>query len=169
MKNESSIGFASVANAVITGNKRGLQFLEHPTWVPSSTQNDCDYGLNATLRYRIVNNSRYCVVTVTGTIKVNTASELYDLVIRCVSNKQNVILCMSDILNIDTAGAAILFEAYIKARNQDQLLILVDVDPAVQRVLNLCGLNQILPVYESFLEAELRIRGEVPHTDRNQT
>lgn len=99
------------------------------------------------------------IITLAGTIDAMVATELRDLLNGHLSRKQNVIVYMADVRDFDSAGAAILLEAYVTARSNALGFVLVAVSQNARQTINLCGLNQVLPMFERLHDAVQLVRG----------
>ncbi|WP_255450268.1 STAS domain-containing protein [Skermania sp. ID1734] len=104
-------------------------------------------------------NERRVVVTVTGSVDLVTAPELESLLDSVISeNPRDVIVDLTDVDSLASAGMSVLTGAYHKLGPERPLSVVAD-GPATARPLTLVGFADIIPIYQT-LDAALAGR---PH------
>jgi anti-anti-sigma factor len=80
-----------------------------------------------------------------------------------LSRKQNLIIYMSDVRHVDSAGAATLLDIYAIARGVAPGFALVAISRNVLHTFSRCCLDGVLPLFEHIGEAKKHLR-ELPGT-----
>jgi len=89
------------------------------------------------------------LVTLGGELDVFTAgAEVRELLEECVESAYHVVLDMSQVTFIDSAGIGLLVRTHRRLADIDRRLVLLRPDPNVRRIIKLTGLDQLLAIAE---------------------
>jgi len=94
------------------------------------------------------------IITMVGSLDVNVAAEFHRLLINRVAEKKNIIICMSDVLRLDSAGPATLLDVYATANSHALGFTLAAVSLNAMHTIKLCCLDRVLPMCASIADAE---------------
>ena len=92
-------------------------------------------------------------------INFNTAQAFGSKLFDCISRDRHVILSMSDVTEINTAGAAVLVKAFAAARNRGLRFALVAVNQEFADILDLFRIKHFFPEYRHLADAKMQIYG----------
>ena len=99
-------------------------------------------------------SGRTVVVTVAGEIDLTNAESLRDALLSALNaGALGLVVDMAATTFIDSAGVTALVRASRRAAATDTTLRLAATAPAVLRVLNLVGIDQLIDIYPSAAEA----------------
>jgi anti-anti-sigma factor len=95
------------------------------------------------------------VVKLTGELDIASVPELRDRLLVMLDRRTPslMILDLSELEFIDSSGTAVLVNTQRRARSVGCTLALVAPQPAVSRVLQICGLEQYFLIFENFSAA----------------
>ena len=111
------------------------------------------------------------LVRLGGELDVFTAgAEVRELLEECVESACHVVLDMSRVTFIDSAGIGLLVRTHRLLADVDRRLVLLRPDPNVRRIIELTGLDQILAIAEFWPAAHTlpRVQDKTPN-HRRQT
>ena len=111
------------------------------------------------LNCQVDESSAARVVHPHGEIDLATASILHDALTEAVSQGRHVIVDLSDVTFIDSTGFRELLIHRRMCREQDRLMVLVNPQARVQRVIDMLNFFQMIPVYASMDAAWSSLRG----------
>ncbi len=105
-------------------------------------------------RFPVVWSGRTAVVTASGEIDITNAESLRDALLTALNaGALGLVVDMAATTFIDSAGVTALVRASRRASATDATLRLAVTAPAVLRVLNLVGIDQLIAVHPSLTEA----------------
>ena len=91
------------------------------------------------------------LVTLGGELDVFTAgAAVRELLEECVESAYHVVLDMSQVTFIDSAGIGLLVRTHRRLADIDRRLVLLRPDPNVRRIIELTGLDQLLAIADSW-------------------
>jgi len=111
------------------------------------------------------------LVTLGGELDVFTAgAAVRELLEECVESAYHVVLDMSQVTFIDSAGIGLLVRTHRGLADVDRRLVLLRPDPNVRRIIELSGLDQLLAIAEFWPAAHTlpRVQDKTPN-HRRQT
>ena len=86
-------------------------------------------------------------IDVRGEVVMNTAPKLREKIQAAIATKPQVIIInLSDVTRMDSAGVAVLVEGIQMARKEKIILSLQEVSPAAQQVLELSRVDKLFQV-----------------------
>ena len=97
------------------------------------------------------------LVTLGGELDVFTA-EVRELLEECAEGACHVVLDMSQVTFIDSAGIALLVKTHKRLADIDRGLVILRPHPSVGRIIELTGLDQVLAVANSWAAAVTILR-----------
>lgn len=103
--------------------------------------------------YQVVIQGKIAVVMLTGDIDLYFTPDARRAILRCLSEKNGVLVDLSAVSYIDSSGIACLVEGYQTARQRQLRFGLVGVSENAMNVLRLTRLDQVFPVHESVAAA----------------
>jgi anti-sigma B factor antagonist len=92
------------------------------------------------------------VIALTGVLTISTLFAFQDLVHSDAS--ESLIVDMSDVPYIDSAGLGSLIGAYVSREREGRRLALVGVNERVKTVMTVSGVEQLFQTYSNVSEAE---------------
>jgi anti-sigma B factor antagonist len=105
-------------------------------------------------RFPVVWSGRTAVVTASGEIDITNAESLRDALLTALNaGALGLVVDMAATTFIDSAGVTALVRASRRASATDATLRLAVTAPAVLRVLNLVGIDQLIAVHPSMADA----------------
>jgi len=111
------------------------------------------------LNCEVDNSSAADVVHPHGEIDVATAPILHDALTQAVSQGRHVIVDLSDVTFIDSTGFRELLVHRRMCRENDRLMVLVNPQARVQRVIDMLNFFQMIPVFPSMDAAQSSLKG----------
>jgi anti-sigma B factor antagonist len=87
------------------------------------------------------------VVTVAGELDLAASDELREILVTAVAAHPVVVVDLAACPFMDSSGLRSLLAAAHRAQESGHLLSLAGVQPAVQRVIELTGMDTVLPTY----------------------
>lgn len=99
-----------------------------------------------------------------GEIDLSTAPILHDALTEAVSLGGHVIVDLSDVTFIDSTGFREFLVHRRMCREDDRLMVLVNPQARVQRVIDMLNFFQMIPVFPSMDAAQNSLKG-VPLTE----
>ena len=91
------------------------------------------------------------LVTLGGELDVLTAgAALRELLEQCAESGRHVVLDMSQVTFIDSAGIGLLVKTHRRLADIDRRLVMLRPHPSVRRIIELTGLDQVLLVADSW-------------------
>lgn len=108
----------------------------------------------ASLDYGSVDKGTTSIFTLTGTVDIAVAAELHQMLLGYLSRKQHIVIYMSDVRQLDSAGAATLLDLYAIARHVGTGFALVAASCNARHTISLCCLDRVLPLFEHMGDAE---------------
>ena len=107
------------------------------------------------LRISVTPGPAYTLVSLAGECDLNTSRKLRDALISEVSRgAQRLILDLSALGFMDSAGMQVLMSVRALLNVRGGTLALVSPQPAAARILELTGADQLIPVYDSVVDAQ---------------
>ena len=101
------------------------------------------------------------LVTLGGELDVFTAgAEVRELLEECAESARHVVLDMSQVTFIDSAGIGLLVKTHRRLADIERRLVMLRPHPSVRRIIELTGLDQVLAVADTWPEAETLLRAE---------
>ena len=119
---------------------------------------DNDMLVDAALNYGSVDKGSTSIITLTGSLDISVTSELHQLLLGYLSRKQNLIIYMSDVRHVDSAGAATLLDIYAIARGVALGFALVAINRNVLHTFSLCCLGGVSPLFEHIGDAKKHLQ-----------
>lgn len=102
------------------------------------------------LRVDVLENADHTLVTAVGEIDVGTAFQVADAVSGALSvGHPPVLLDLSQVTFIDSAGLAALIKAHREADAAQAMFAVVHPTPQTRKLIQVLGLDQLLLVYDS--------------------
>ena len=86
------------------------------------------------------------VARIAGPIDIDHARKIRRMLLASLANRENLLIDMSAVTGIDSAGVASLVEAHNTARKNGKAVALIHVGYPVLRVLRLARLDQVLTI-----------------------
>jgi anti-sigma B factor antagonist len=105
------------------------------------------------LDYQVVIQGKMAVVMLSGDIDLYFTPDARRVILRCLSEKNGVLVDLSAVTYIDSSGIACLVEGYQTAKQQQLRFGLVGVSENAMNVLRLTRLDQVFPVHDSLAAA----------------
>lgn len=105
------------------------------------------------LDYQVVIQGKMAVVMLSGDIDLYLTPDARRVILRCLSEKNGVLVDLSGVTYIDSSGIACLVEGYQTAKQQQLRFGLVGVSENAMNVLRLTRLDQVFPVHDSLAAA----------------
>ncbi len=112
-----------------------------------------------------------CHVSVAGILSTPTLAEFRDRLRDAVSRKRDVILDLEGVSYVNSSGLAEIVRLGDELQQQNVLLVLVELDREVRRLLQMLGLHNILHVFDTVEEATEFLDSDVrsaPAAQRNE-
>lgn len=103
--------------------------------------------------YQVVIQGKMAVVMLSGDIDLYFTPDARRVILRCLSEKNGVLVDLSAVTYIDSSGIACLVEGYQTAKQQQLRFGLVGVSENAMNVLRLTRLDQVFPVHDSLAAA----------------
>jgi anti-anti-sigma factor len=100
------------------------------------------------------------VIHVSGEVDLGNADRLKDATQPAVSSWRNVILDVSHLRYIDSAGLYILLRANEELRRNKCQLVIVGASPMIARVMGISGFDALMPLVSSLGEATNLLRND---------
>jgi anti-anti-sigma factor len=111
------------------------------------------------LNCQVDNSSAANVVHPHGEIDLSTAPILHDALAEAVSQGRHVIVDLSDVTFIDSTGFREFLVHRRMCRENDRLMVLVNPQARVQRVIDMLNFFQMIPVFPSMDAAQSSLTG----------
>jgi anti-sigma B factor antagonist len=103
-------------------------------------------------------------LSVSGEVDLANASELRAHLKAVVEAEEDLVVDMSGLRYLDSSGIKVLLEAHQQITQIKRRIVLAAPAVPVQKVLNITGIDQIIPMFPSVEEALYNIRlGSDPH------
>lgn len=119
-------------------------------------------------RFPVTWSGRTAVVTAAGDIDLTNAERLRDSLMTALNaGAAAVVVDLTAATFLDSAGVTALVRASRRARASEAALRVAVTAPAVLRVLDLVGIDQIVPVYPGVAEALDSLTGQDAVMDSN--
>lgn len=99
------------------------------------------------------------IVDLSGAVSRENAQALGTILLDCIAKGQHLIIAMSEVTAIDSAGAAVLVQAVAAARIRGLVVALVGVNPGVDAALGLFRLKPLFREFEDLADAERLVFG----------
>ena len=93
--------------------------------------------------------SGYAIVEFDGDVDLSCSPEVRKYLLRCLAEKQNLLVDLSKVSYIDSSGVACLVEGYQTAKNKKLKFGLIGVSEAAMSVLHLARLDKVFPIHAS--------------------
>ncbi|GGL62908.1 hypothetical protein GCM10010129_03190 [Streptomyces fumigatiscleroticus] len=94
-----------------------------------------------------------CVVTLAGEVDLDGSAQLRDVLLSCLEMAPGTVVDFGEVTFMDSSGINALITAHQAARERDVWLRLAAPRQAVQRVLQLVGVDALIPCYPTVEEA----------------
>jgi anti-sigma B factor antagonist len=105
------------------------------------------------MEHEIRNEAGVVILDVRGEIDVSTAPGLREILFESIENNaEHVLVNLTNVLYIDSAGLSVLIAAHRKAQNAGGFLGLVNPQQPVQQVLKLTRVDKIFQIFRSIEE-----------------
>jgi anti-sigma B factor antagonist len=89
------------------------------------------------------------VLVLYGAINVNTFDKLEKSINELYrAGKYNVLIDVSNVRYVSSAGAGVLMNAYLQAQEHNGKMILIKLSPGIRDVLDLLNLQHVIPTAE---------------------
>lgn len=111
------------------------------------------------LNCQVDESSAAHVVHPHGEIDISTAPILHDALSEAVSQGRHVIVDLSDVRFIDSTGFREFLIHRRMCRENHRLMVLVNPQVMVQRVIDMLNFFQMIPVYPSMDAAQSSLKG----------
>jgi anti-sigma B factor antagonist len=104
------------------------------------------------------------IVQVCGELDILTAPDLRERLLAVLNRRtlSRLILDLSRLEFIDSSGVAVLVNTERRARLLDRTLVLVAPQRAVLRVLQICGVDHCLPIFDDLSAAAVWPQTDLP-------
>ncbi|HEV8339783.1 MAG TPA: STAS domain-containing protein [bacterium] len=100
------------------------------------------------------------VLHVRGEVDLGTAPLFQDALEGLVGNGRQVIVDMSELRYLDGSGLRLLFWARERSVAHGRQVLLAGPSPVLRRLLQIVGLDELVPIVETVAEAIERLRGK---------
>lgn len=117
------------------------------------------------IRREISERSERIIIRVSGHFDIDHAAEVWDLLRESVQKYRCVLVDLSGVRHMDSAGLASLAEAHRLARQRRIAFALVGVNQQVLKMLKLSGLQRVLRLYPNVAKALSRLTSVAPRPD----
>jgi anti-sigma B factor antagonist len=105
------------------------------------------------MEHEIRNEAGVVIIDLRGEIDVSTAPDLRNILIGLVENNAGPVLVnLSNVLYMDSAGLSVLIAAHRKAQNAGGVLGLVNPQQPIQQVLKLTRVDKVFQIFRSIEE-----------------
>lgn len=101
------------------------------------------------MKTQITNDQGYLVIHFTGEVDLNAQPHAREIILNCLGLQRNTLLDLSAVTYIDSSGIASFVEGYKFAKTNNLEFGLRNISDAVDRVLHLAHLEEVLPIYDS--------------------
>ena len=91
----------------------------------------------------------FTIVALSGEVDLHYSPQAREQILRCLGDKNNVLVDLSAVEYIDSSGIASLVEGYQLARNNNLKFGLIDVSNPAMQVLQLARLDTVFPIHKS--------------------
>lgn len=104
---------------------------------------------NMKRRYTINEQDNLSVIHIHGEIGQKSAPEVQRGLRKCVESGKDILVCMAQVPEVDTAGAATLVDAYTMAQDRGLQMALVSENPPVETLMGLYHLDSVIPTFST--------------------
>ncbi|MCZ6799915.1 MAG: STAS domain-containing protein [Nitrospirae bacterium] len=101
------------------------------------------------MKHQLTEDRGKQIVALSGEIDLENSPKVRKVLLEVVDRGKPVLVELSAVPYMDSSGIASLVEAYQKAKKKGVEFALVNVNPAVLRVLNLARLDKVFTFYEN--------------------
>lgn len=105
------------------------------------------------IRQEISDRSERTILKLSGPVDIDHAGEVWERLRDSVQRYRSVLVDLTDVPHMDSAGLASLAEAYRRARNRGTAFALIGVNQQVLKMLRLAGLQRVLKLYPTVANA----------------
>lgn len=92
------------------------------------------------------------VVSFVGEVDLEHSPQAREILLRCVAKGRDVFVDLSEVRYIDSSGVASLVEAFQASKQKKTKFVLVSVNRAALRVLELARLDKVFTIHENLSE-----------------
>ncbi|GAB1821503.1 STAS domain-containing protein [Herbidospora sp. RD11066] len=105
------------------------------------------------LRVHVASFEAYAVITVAGDVDATTTGQLHDAVVRAQEISAHLVFDLAEMSFMDSAGIRVLLDALHHTQTNGGSIALSGPRPSPRKVMELVGLADHIPIYDSPAEA----------------
>lgn len=105
------------------------------------------------LRVHVASSEAYAVITVAGDVDATTTGQLHEAVIRAREISAHLVFDLAEMTFMDSAGIRVLLDAFHHTQTEGGSIALSAPRPSPRKVMELVGLADHIPIYDSPAEA----------------
>jgi anti-sigma B factor antagonist len=114
---------------------------------------------------RTEERSEAVVLFPAGEVDLGTAPVLWSSLKAILEDGQNVIVSLRELTYIDSTGIKVILDIHRLFLTRGQRMVLAEPAPLVQRVMDIVGLKDTIPLYQSFESALQSFHAPAGHRD----
>lgn len=108
---------------------------------------------NMEIRQEISDRSERTILKLSGPVDIDHAGDVWELLRDSVQRYRCVLVDLTDVPHMDSAGLASLADAYRRAQSRGTAFALIGVNRQVLKMLKLSGLQKVLKLYPNVAKA----------------
>jgi anti-sigma B factor antagonist len=98
-------------------------------------------------------SGRWTVITVSGEVDVATSPELFQALERAVQDQRHVVVDLARVTFMDSTGLGVLVQTLRSVLEREGELRCVVTEPNVRKIFEVTGLDSVIPIHGSLLDA----------------
>ncbi len=110
------------------------------------------------MKYETREEGGYTIIELNGEVDLSCSPEARKQILKCLSDKNNLLIDLSQVSYIDSSGVASLVEGYQTAKKKNLRFGLVSVSASAMSVLQLARLDKVFPINDS-VDARVEMDG----------
>lgn len=102
------------------------------------------------MSYEIIKKDNCSIIILTGDVDMSSSSDARKLILDTLSNKENIMVDLSQVNYIDSSGVASLVEGFQMAKASKLEFSLIGVSESAMMVFKLARLDKVFPIFDTF-------------------
>jgi len=106
------------------------------------------------MNYETLRKDNFTIILLTGAVDMSCSPTARQVILKALSNNENIMVDLSKVTYIDSSGVASLVEGFQTAKADNLKFSLIGVSEAAMMVFKLARLDKIFPMFDTFEQAE---------------
>lgn len=96
----------------------------------------------------------FTIIALSGEVDLHYSPKAREIILKCLGDKDHVLVDLADVAYIDSSGVASLVEGFQHARTHNLKFALMGVSDAAMQILQLSRLDKVFPIIASAADAD---------------